>query len=350
MRLFLKSLVFSTLLCNGYITNCFSQLNDPEAIKMQENAKKDMDRGNYSNAILLYNQAIKLEPNDVGLRRDLAYAHYMNGTVDKGKAIISEVLKTDYADELTYQVAAAIESKSGSNNKAKNILNTGLKKYPNSALLYYNLGNLLSLEGKEKQSLQHFINGIKADPNYASNYFALAKYYEKNNPLWSILYYETFVNLEPYTKKTAEAKTNLYKSYIAYFQKTNISALPSFGNTNNKTNFNNFEAVVKNLIDNNVAAISNGINTESLAMLRTRIILEWNLNYADRFPYSLFSYHDKLLKNGHFEAYNQWLFGANENSTAFSNWIKTNNKEYNNFENWFEINILQPTISDPKSF
>lgn len=334
-----------------FITNQVSaQEADPEVVRMQENAKSEINRGNYNDAIMLYHQAIKLSPNDVSLRRDLAYAYYLNGALEQGRKIITEILATEYADELSFQVGAAIESKLSNHNKARNILTNGLKKYPNSALLYYNRGNLLLLDNKTKQALENFQSGIKADPSYPANYLALAKQLESTKPLWALYYYEIFINLEPFTKRTAEAKSALYKTYIAYFQKSNNTTLPSFGNQMTLAKNANFETTIQYLIDKNVAAISNGISTESLAMLRTRIILDWNLNYINTFPYSLFSYQDKLLKNGMFEAYNQWLFGANENSRTYSTWIKTHSEIYSKFEQWMSQNPLRTNSSDPQAF
>lgn len=339
------------LLMSAYSGNLLvAQIHNPEAQKMRENAQKDISRGNYSNAILLYNQAIKLEPNDLGLRKDLAYAHYLNGTLETGKEIISEVLKTDYADEQTYQIAAAIESKTGQSKKAKSILNDGLKKYPNSALLYNNRGNLMALDGKSKQAIQNFESGIIANPNYAANYFSLAKEYEAEQPLWSLLYYEVFINLEPNTAKTAEAKSNFFKAYINYFKQNNSNELPSFGSKSGAEGELGFGSVLASLIDKNVAAMTTGVNVESLAMLRTRIILDWDLKYAAKYPYPLLTYHEKLIKSGNFQSYNQWLFGANENSTVFSTWIKNNTEAYSGFEKWMQRNPLQMNSSDFKPF
>lgn len=331
-------------------TTSFAQISNPEAIKMQQNAQNDIERGNFPNAILLFNQAIKLEPNDVSLRRDLAYAHYMNGTLEEGKTIISEVLKTDFADEQTYQIAAAIESKLGNNNKAKSILNTGIKKYPNAALLYQNRGNIFSIEKKGKQAIQSYEAGIQADPNFSGNYFFLAKELEKSTPLWTIIYYEIFINLENNTQRTAEAKSNLYKAYIAYFQKAGTEKLPTFGSQQEAPKSNVFVEVYPYLIDKNVAAITSGINTESLIMLRTRILLDWSLHYAHTTKHSLLSYQLKLTKNGFFDAYNQWLFGANENSSKFSTWIKANGQNYSNFEKFMRSNPYQANSYDPVSF
>jgi hypothetical protein len=61
-------------------------------------------------------------------------------------------------------------------------------------------------------------------------------------------------------------------------------------------------------------------------------------------------YHQRLIQAGHFEAYNQWLFGANENSTAFSTWIKNNHQTYASFEKWMQNHPLQMLQTDATPF
>ena len=74
-----------------------------------------------------------------------------------------------------------------------------------------------------------------------------------------------------------------------------------------------------------------GINTEVLTMMRTRFILDWYENNAAKFPFRLFDYQQQLIREGMFDAYNQWLFGATENLAAYDNWTKTHVEEYNGF-------------------
>jgi hypothetical protein len=83
-------------------------------------------------------------------------------------------------------------------------------------------------------------------------------------------------------------------------------------------------------------------------MLRTRFMLAWSKDYAVNYPFTLFTYQDKMLHDGVFDAYNQWLFGAVDNSQEFSLWVKVNNKEYSNYESWRKLNPLQPALYDPK--
>lgn len=324
-------------------------LDQGEIVKMQKQANEAIARGDYSNAIISLSQAVRIAPSNVALRRDLAYAYYLSGDLTKASNIINEVVQTTAADEPTYQIAAAIEAASGNTAKAKKILNTGIQKYPQSALLYYSRGNLFAGEKKTKDAVTNWQKGIIADPNFASNYYGLAKHYFVENPIWSIIYSEIFVNLESDTKRTAEMKALLLKAYTAYF-KVGDNALPAFqGKKNIKVNnANDFTAVYNTIIDKSVSSLVNGITTESLVMLRTRFILEWRLNYATEYPFSLYAFHDKLLREGLFDAYNQWLLGAVENSSTYAIWLKNNAAVVGKMEHFLQKQPLNPSNYDPR--
>ncbi len=319
-----------------------------EVVKMQKNATEAINRGDYNNAINYLSQAIRLAPSDVTLRRDLAYSYYLSGDLKKASSIITEVVNTDAADEPTYQIAAAIEGALGNNSKAKKILNTGISKYPQSALLYNNRGNIFAAEKKPKDAVSNWNKGIEVDPSFAANYYSLAKHYAADKPVWTLVYSEIFINLESDTKRTAEIKALLFKTYAMFFQISDQS-LPAFKNEKKKngtTTSTDFDEMYTSIMNKTVGALTNGINTESLIMLRTRFILEWRLNYAGKTPFTLFTYQDKLLKEGLFDAYNQWLFGAVENSSSYSIWLKNNSAIVGKMEKWKQNNPLQPASYD----
>jgi hypothetical protein len=75
----------------------------------------------------------------------------------------------------------------------------------------------------------------------------------------------------------------------------------------------------------------NGINVESLIMIRTRFVLDWFEKYAAKFPTKLFEYHQQLLREGIFPAYNQWMFGSIQNLMAYQSWITSHATEYADF-------------------
>ncbi|MGZ8550027.1 MAG: tetratricopeptide repeat protein, partial [Chitinophagaceae bacterium] len=52
-----------------------------------------------------------------------------------------------------------------------------------------------------------------------------------------------------------------------------------------------------------------------------------------------FDYQQQLLKEGLFDAYNQWLFGAAENLAGYDSWSKTHTEQYEAF-NTFQRNRI----------
>jgi len=83
--------------------------------------------------------------------------------------------------------------------------------------------------------------------------------------------------------------------------------------------------------------IGNGVTPETLASLRTRFLLAWFAKNASTFPFRLFDYQQQLAKEGMFDAYNQWIFGAADNLQSFQQWTATHSEEYNKF-NTFQKN------------
>jgi hypothetical protein len=92
--------------------------------------------------------------------------------------------------------------------------------------------------------------------------------------------------------------------------------------------------------------MGDGITTENLIMLRTRFAMEWMTYYAAKYSYSLFTYHDKLLRDGQFDAYNQWLFGKAENVALYNSWTQFNPSAMPGINSWMQQNRYNPTSAD----
>jgi hypothetical protein len=74
-----------------------------------------------------------------------------------------------------------------------------------------------------------------------------------------------------------------------------------------------------------------GIDTEALTMIRTRFLLDWFQKQGTKYPYKLFDQLQYLLREGMFEAYNQWLFGAAANVVQYQQWTSINQKKSSDF-------------------
>jgi len=147
------------------------------------------------------------------------------------------------------------------------------------------------------------------------------------------LYGENFININPYGTETPEIKNILLEGYKKLFADANLEK-------NNKEKNSFATAYLKTMNKQSSLALS-GINTESLIMIRTRFILEWDASYADKFPFKLFQLHKQYIQEGLFEAYNQWVFATAQNLPAYQNWTNAHNKEYTELNRFLKDRIFK---------
>ncbi|HET8572475.1 MAG TPA: tetratricopeptide repeat protein [Edaphocola sp.] len=326
------------------------QVLSPEIQRMQQSAQQSLQQKDYANSIMLLNQAIRQAPDNVSLRRDLAYTYYLSGKADEARKIIEPVVQSEFADEQTFQIAAAIENVSGKFGRARRILKDGIRKFPHSGLLYSSMGNLYSMEKSDQSALDAWMTGIRSDPGYGANYYGAARMFNsKGNYVWALIYGEIFLNLDQDPFKGNQIKKMMISAYQAILSEGSAD-LPSFRGDNGQKQGKivSFEDCYKKVLQDNALAIRSGFNTETLTMLRTRFLMEWQMSYARRFPFTLFTWQGKLIQAGYFDAYNQWLFGAVNNSQAFQLWVKKFADNYGDFEKWDKGHPLQPASYDPQ--
>jgi Tfp pilus assembly protein PilF len=293
------------------------------ATSLHETAKAFMRSGDYANAVLILNRSLSEDPKNTAVAKDLALSYYYQKDNIKALETIKPVLDRDDADDQCYQIAGNIYKQLDQTKECEKLYKKGIKRFPESGPLYNELGEL-QLADKNYDAIKNWEKGIEADPGYSRNYYNAAKYYFFTaDKVWSILYGEIFIDMEPTGRNTAEMKQILLDSYKKLFTDANLEQ-------NNKDK----SAFVKqylHLMNNQTSVAAAGINAESLAMIRTRFILDWFAAKNVKMPFRLFNYHSQLLKEGLFEAYNQWLFGAAENLSAYQNWISTHTAENNAF-------------------
>lgn len=285
-----------------------------------------MRQGDYVNAILVLNRGVQQDPNNMALSKDLALSYYYKKDYTKALETIKPLVEKDEADDQCFQVAGNIYRAMDMQKDCEKLYKKGIKKFPDSGPLYSEYGELL-WEKRDNEAIKQWERGIEKDPSYSKNYFHAAKYYYyTSDKIWSLLYGETFINIEPIGRNTPEIKDILVDSYKKLFVNVNLQQ-----NDNDKSPF---EKAFLDCMNKQSSVAALGINTETLTMIRTRFILEWSNNYKTKFPFRLFEYQQQLLREGMFDAYNQWIFGSSENLSAYQNWTVTHKEEYTSFANF----------------
>jgi tetratricopeptide (TPR) repeat protein len=287
-----------------------------------ETARSFMRTGDFDNAILVLNSALKKEPHNLDYQKDLVLAYTYKRDFAKALDVVKPMLDRDDVDEQSYQVAGNVYRALALYKDGEKMFKKALKKFPESGPLYNEYGELL-WDNKDYSAIEQWEKGIEVSPSYAGNYYNAASYYYfTKDKIWTLIYGEIFVNMESLTERSTEMKKMLLDTYK---QKL-------FTDVDKKDKKkSDFEKAVAETYDKQSSLTSRGITIESLNMIRTRFILDWFNTYASKFPFKLFDYQQQLIRSGMFEAYDQWLFGPVDNLAAFDLWTKTNSETYSKF-------------------
>jgi len=345
-----KIILLLSVVSLSFFTTTYSQELpqgiDPQINALYNDAMKALADKDYNRAINIYTQAIRMSPNNIVLRRDLAYAYYLNGQYDFGLEVVNEVIAQDMADPETYRIASALESAKGNDKKSAKLINEGLKKYPHSGLLYNTKGTQLLGQKKPQQALQEFLTGIDKEASFPGNYLQASKLLlSQKDYIWASIYAEIYILLDPESMRTNDGKRVLLESIREMYAQQGLSGLPTIKNTNNKKI--NFASALENVWLQQFIVLTDNQGIDNIIMFRTRVLLDWMSKYPLS-DHSLFLYHDRLLEKGYFEAYNYFLFGAIDDSQIFRNWVTTHAKINNEFQAWIKNNPYAPSSYDPK--
>jgi tetratricopeptide (TPR) repeat protein len=331
----MKQLFVATLLCLS-IGTTIAQEQDWKA--SQEKARAFTRQGDYPNAIMVLNRALEKENANLELKKDLAFAYYLNRDYVRALEVAKPFPELQDADVQSFQILGMVYKAIEEAKDAEKMYKAGLKKFPNSGVLYSEYGEMLWSKKSYNDAIKQWEKGIEVDPNHSGNYYNASKYYFfTKDKVWALIYGEIFLNLESYSKRTPEIKQVLLDSYKKLFIEGDISK-----NQDNKNEF--VKAWLDIMKTQSAYAASNGITPETLSAIRTKFVVTWFEKYAKKYPFRLYEYQQQLLKSGMFEAYNQWVFGTAGNLPAYETWTKTHAEEHNQF-NTFQHNRVykQPT-------
>lgn len=301
--------------------------------ELQATAKIFMRQGDYANAVLILNRCLEKEPNNTAIGKDLALSYFYVQNNEKALEIIKPVLESKDADDQCFLIAGNIYKQLNKPKESEKIFKKGIKVFPESGYLYNELGELQIAANNNKDAIKNWEKGIELAPSYSKNYYNAARFYfASNNNVWCILYGEIFANMEPTNPKANQIKKVIIESYKRLF--TDITAAKNY-KSNKAFSKLYVEALEKQGIQSN-----QGINVESLSMIRSRFIIDWFAS-GNKPTFKLFEYQQLLLKEGLFEPYNQWLFAAAENEASYQNWIKTHSTESAAFSKFQKSRIFK---------
>lgn len=295
---------------------------------LHKTAKNLMKEGDFENATLVLNQLLTNEPDNKAAKKDLAYAYYLKRDYAKSIELSKKLIEDSACDEQDYQILGLNYKEIAMYKEANQMYRVAIEKFSNSGILYNEWADLNMLEKKPDAAIKNWEKGIEADPNYPGNYYNATLYYSQRNDLfWTAVYGEIFVNLESYTVRTAEIKDKVLEAYKTLCFARTV-----------KPSANEFEKTATTLL----ASSSENPTAINLTAIRLKFILHWfYFDNNTKFPFRLFDQLRYLIREGMFDAYNQWLFGLAINPNQYKLWVEQNKPESSAFKQFQEGRVFK---------
>ena len=223
-----------------------------------EHGIESYDKGDYKEALRLYNLAKKIDTTSGVLNYEIASTYLALKDTAKALAYCEKSIKsTDKLNELAFVLYGTILDGQNKSAAAIEKFTEGLKIYPNSSILHYNLALTYFNNYKDKEAEENAKKAIAINPQYASSHLILAYTMlaqKKRIPCIFALY--NFLLLEPKGKRAEKAYKELNKQLSSGVTQ-NDSSKTTINLTGNNTNeFSSLEILLgiieasKNTVEN----------------------------------------------------------------------------------------------------
>ncbi|GEM_PF-1323744 len=304
------------------------------------------DQGNFDYAIKLLRKNARQQSEYSALKKALVQMFFRAKEYKKSIRHARRYHRKYPANATVFQYHAHSYLQLERSEKAEKILKRGIEAMPQQGMLYAELGRLMMHLEEYEKALNQFEAGISNAPNYASNYYWASKIYlESTEELWGLLYGELFMNLERHTDRTAELSELMYKTLnkeIVFYDDTAIAVkLSQDANiTMDSIDSVSYVSFSQDIVVPLVYQSLHGIDDLSIANIdrfRKRFIQLYPLHKnADEYPFhKVFKLHQLIVDQGHFEAYNHWLFMMGH-PEEFQYWRTHNRSQWKLFIQWFD--------------
>ncbi len=335
-------------------------INGKDRAQLEE-AMTLMDNGKAQDAIKILDDLCKKYDNNYILDYERLYAYYLAGDY---KRIVSDGPKLFNHPEIEpqcYQLVGNAQDVLGDPEAAVKTYDEGLKRFPNSGYLYLEKGNIHMMHQHYNDAVKCYLRGVEVQPDFASNYYRLAKLYaDSTEPLWAIVYGEVVCNLQPGTERCTEMGKLIYDLFqenvkVEEENKVHVS-LTKENNIYMTSDTSRVQVPFPMMYEMGVLkspALEEFLKTKKLTVAMIADMRKDALAHIDSiasgyYNLSLLEYQRKLIKNGHWTAYNMWLMSSGDKDET-NQWAETKegDEQLEKFANWFIQNRFVPSDAEP---
>ena len=172
------------------------------------------DQKKYDEAIAIYKEALKLEPDNASANYEIAFSFMGIGQTNEAIPYLEKVTKTKNRVTVSaYDLLGSIYDNMDQKDKAIEFFKKGIQADPTYQRIYYNTAITYLRMGKEKEAIPYLLQALNRDPNHASGHNLYASLMAKNpeTKIDAILAYCNFLILEPTSARSATSFIELKK-------------------------------------------------------------------------------------------------------------------------------------------
>lgn len=335
------------LLALAFNLTAQSDADREKAAKLGREAIGLMDEGKYEESLVLLREGQQLDPENPFYPYEIGFAYYLQKDYSSALKVMKKAVKSGKTAPQMYSIMGNIYDYTGKQKKAVKTYEEGIERYPETAIFHVELGILEFRREEYDLAAAYWEAGIRADPNYASNYFHLASLFSNTEEhLWTVLYGEMFLNLEPNTKRTEAISEVVYNGYRSAIKLEGDSARVDFVRNMTMTisDLTNLKLPAPMVFGTTMAlatTVVNGeddVNCTTLHKLRSGFLQSWHAEgHDEKYPNAVIERMKTIEEAGHLEAYNHWLVSMGD-PVGWEFWVDSHKEEFSAFADWFNEN------------
>ncbi|MCP4131916.1 MAG: hypothetical protein GY754_13140 [bacterium] len=325
-----------------------------EAAELLKKAVPLMDAGKVDESIILLKKAREIDPGKFTYTYELSFAYMLKKEYKKGIAVLESMSGSHEKNHQYYQMLGSLYDYDKQPNKARKIYGKGRQEYPKSGALYLESGILEMNRRNASKAVTFWKLGTEMDPYFSSNYYHLARVYAATSERYlAVIYGETFMNLEPESKRSREISRllfSLYNKSITWTGEDAGSISISFTQNSIAPKKNKkppLGLVFELTLAAGTAALDlkgkKQLNYSDIVKIRKDQVDSWvEMNGKKGYTVSLFNWLTNIKKSGHFEAYNRWIFSFVD-IEGYKKWRgenKENQAKIERFVEWANTNRI----------
>ncbi len=350
----------------GLTTN---ELYQAKIILSQARNKKLTE--NYPQAILKYEQLIKLDTNNVMVMSELASAYLLNSEYDKSAVLCRRALTKNASQKTLEEVRTTLSNSLNKTNKFDLVVNEYLAKIKSDSTnpnVYFDLGKFYFDQQKFEEAQKVFFKAVKIDPNHAESHFYLAiLFLQADKDDLFVLSALRLFELEPNSTKTKttfpfiltrmkmksgvekRGSTSYFDSYIIRNENNEIVYKSESPQADLLT------AMLSDLIKNDVYTNDkDSSDTDSIAIKVMEAVLYTNKSNTEIFQLELTNktkktdqkeedkvfwnyylpYYSEIIENGYLETYSNIINSIRGNDPKNAKWLKANIDKVDKYVAW----------------